>query len=111
MCGIYGITEHNPELIYNYIKQCKHRGPDGEKVWWHPNNKLTMGHNLLSIKADPKLSDQPWKTPKGNWLIYNGEIFNYYELKNKHSGKGFTGITNIIFIKPEIWSCIWHYTT
>jgi asparagine synthase (glutamine-hydrolysing) len=93
MCGIYGITENNPELIYNYIKQCKHRGPDGEKVWWHPNNKLTMGHNLLSIMADPKLSVQPWKTPKGNWLIYNGEIFNYYELKNKHSGKGFTGIT------------------
>ena len=30
--------------------------------------------------SDPKLSVQPWKTPAGNWLIYNGEIFNYPQL-------------------------------
>jgi asparagine synthase (glutamine-hydrolysing) len=41
--------------------------------------------------SDPKLSVQPWKTPAGNWLIYNGEIFNYYELKEKH--QDFAGIT------------------
>ena len=93
MCGIYGITDHDPNLIYNYIKKCKHRGPDGEKVWWDPNNKLTLGHNLLSIMSDPKLSVQPWKTPAGNWLIYNGEIFNYYSLKQQYTGKGFAGIT------------------
>mgnify|MGYP001156782305 CR=1 FL=1 len=93
MCGIYGITEHNPTLIYNYIKKCNHRGPDGEKVWWDPEHKITLGHNLLSIMSDPKLSVQPWKTPKGNWLIYNGEIFNYYQLKEKYKDKGFAGIT------------------
>ena len=93
MCGIYGITDHDSNLIYNYIKKCKHRGPDGEKVWWDPNNKLTLGHNLLSIMSDPKLSVQPWKTPAGNWLIYNGEIFNYYSLKQQYTGKGFAGIT------------------
>ena len=91
MCGIYGITDHDPTLIQNYIRTCSHRGPDGEKVWWDPNHKLTLGHNLLSIMSDPKLSVQPWKTPAGNWLIYNGEIFNYYELKEKYSD--FAGIT------------------
>ena len=91
MCGIYGITDHNPTLIQNYIRTCSHRGPDGEKVWWDPDHKLTLGHNLLSIMSDPKLSVQPWKTPAGNWLIYNGEIFNYYELKEKYSN--FAGIT------------------
>ena len=91
MCGIYGITDHNPTLIQNYIRACSHRGPDGEKVWWDPDHKLTLGHNLLSIMSDPKLSVQPWKTPAGNWLIYNGEIFNYYELKEKHSD--FAGTT------------------
>ena len=91
MCGIYGITDHNPTLIQNYIRTCGHRGPDGEKVWWDPEHKLTLGHNLLSIMSDPKLSVQPWKTPAGNWLIYNGEIFNYYELKEKYSD--FAGIT------------------
>ena len=93
MCGIYGITGHNPNLINNYIQTCRHRGPDGNKVWWDPQHKLTLGHNLLSIMSDPKLSVQPWKTPAGNWLIYNGEIFNYYELKLKYKGKGFSGIT------------------
>ena len=91
MCGIYGITDHNPTLIQNYIQTCSHRGPDGEKVWWDPDHKITLGHNLLSIMSDPKLSVQPWKTPAGNWLVYNGEIFNYYELKEKYSD--FTGIT------------------
>lgn len=93
MCGIYGITGHNPTFIQNYINRCKHRGPDGQKVWWDPNNQLTLGHNLLSIMGNPKLSTQPWKTPKGNWLVYNGEIFNYYELKAKYKGHGFAGIT------------------
>ena len=93
MCGIYGITEHNPTFIHQYIKTCKHRGPDGEKVWWDPDHKITLGHNLLSIMSDPSLSIQPWKTPEGNVLIYNGEIFNYYELRDRYKKEGFAGIT------------------
>ena len=93
MCGIYGITDHDPTFIHNYIQKCKHRGPDGEKVWWDPDKKITLGHNLLSIMSDPKLSIQPWKTPAGNVLVYNGEIFNYYELKNKYKAEGFIGIS------------------
>ena len=91
MCGIYGITAKDPEFIQNFLKVCKHRGPDGQRVWW--DDTVTLGHNLLSIMANPDLSRQPWKTPKGNILVYNGEIFNYYELKQKYNGKGFAGIT------------------
>ena len=93
MCGIYGITDHDPSFIQQYLNVCKHRGPDGFKVWWNPEHKVTLGHNLLSIMANASLSAQPWKTPDGNVLIYNGEIFNYYELKEKYTGKGFAGIT------------------
>ncbi len=93
MCGIYGITAHDPEFVQNFIRKCEHRGPDGHKIWWDPDHQITLGHNLLSIMAQPQLSIQPWKTPKGNMLVYNGEIFNYYELKNKYKGKGFPGIT------------------
>jgi len=84
MCGIYGITAKNPEFIKNFIDICKHRGPDGESVW--TSNEVTLGHNLLSIMSEPSKSQQPWKTPNGNILVYNGEIFNYYELKQKHTG-------------------------
>ena len=93
MCGIYGITAHDPAFIQQYIKTCSHRGPDGSKIWWDPEHKITLGHNLLSIMADPQLSVQPWKTPNGNTLVYNGEIFNYHELKSKYKDKGFSGIT------------------
>jgi len=82
MCGIYGITARDPEFINQYINKCKHRGPDGQSVWH--DNTVTLGHNLLSIMADPSVSKQPWRTPKGNRLTYNGEIFNYYELKEKY---------------------------
>ena len=83
MCGIYGITARDPEFINQYIDKCKHRGPDGQGVWH--DDTVTLGHNLLSIMADPSVSKQPWRTPKGNILTYNGEIFNYYELKNKYN--------------------------
>tara|TARA_Y100000748_G_scaffold252953_1_gene218523 strand:+ start:296 stop:2023 length:1728 start_codon:yes stop_codon:yes gene_type:complete len=93
MCGIYGITDHDPTFIQQYIQQCEHRGPDAKKVWWDPEHRLTLGHNLLSIMGNPKLGVQPWKTPNGNWLVYNGEIFNYYELKDRFKVAGFTGMT------------------
>ena len=91
MCGIYGITEHNTEFINKYIEICKHRGPDGQNVW--SDGKVTLGHNLLSIMGDPKESIQPWNTPHGNILVYNGEIFNYYELKKKYASEGFSAST------------------
>ena len=75
MCGIYGITEKNPKIIKNIIEKCSHRGPNGSGIYSSEN--LTLGHNLLSITSSPKDGKQPWKSPKENVLIYNGEIFNY----------------------------------
>ena len=89
MCGIYGITEKNYGFINQYIETCKHRGPNGQGIWNDDN--VTLGHNLLSIMAEPNKSTQPWITPNGNLLVYNGEIFNYYELKTKY--KQFTDTT------------------
>ena len=89
MCGIYGITTRDTEFIQQYIQKCKHRGPDGSAVWH--NDSMTLGHNLLSIMGEPDNATQPWTTPKGNILVYNGEIFNYYELKDRH--KEFTDTT------------------
>ena len=82
MCGIYGITERNPEWVKSYILKCHYRGPDNNNTY-HDEN-ITLGHNLLSITDVPSVGVQPWKTDKGNILIYNGEIFNYYDLCNKY---------------------------
>ena len=82
MCGIYGITAKDEAFIENYITTCSHRGPDGQGIW--SNDSVTLGHNLLAITETNTQSQQPWITPKGNILIYNGEIFNYFELLNRY---------------------------
>ena len=82
MCGIYGITAKDEAFIKQYITTCSHRGPDGQGIW--SDDSTTLGHNLLAITETNTQSQQPWKTPKGNILIYNGEIFNYFELLDKY---------------------------
>ena len=82
MCGIYGITKNDTKFIHRFIEKCTHRGPDGSDVWH--DEDVTLGHNLLAITSEPSQGKQPWKTPKGNVLVYNGEIFNYQELCNKY---------------------------
>ena len=81
MCGIYGITEKNYNIVSDCIKIASHRGPDGLSIWM--NDKITLGHNLLSITSAPSEGKQPWITDRQNILVYNGEIFNYYEIKKK----------------------------
>jgi len=78
MCGIYGITKKDIDLIQKYINTCSYRGPDGSDVW--ADDHITLGHNLLAITSEPSQGRQPWITNKGNVLIYNGEIFNYQDL-------------------------------
>ena len=85
MCGIYGITEKNYNIVSDCIKIASHRGPDGLSIWM--NDKITLGHNLLSITSSPSEGKQPWVTDRQNILVYNGEIFNYYEIKKKIQNK------------------------
>lgn len=75
MCGIWGITSNNIDFIEACLSETNHRGPDGKGIWH--SDQITLGHNLLSITDQPSSSSQPWHTPRGNILIYNGEIFNY----------------------------------
>ncbi len=87
MCGIYGITEKNFNIISKNINTCSHRGPDGSSIWL--NDKITLGHNLLSITSNPEDGKQPWITENKNVLVYNGEVFNYYEIRDKFKNKFF----------------------
>ena len=82
MCGIYGITKKNFDWVKSYIKKCHYRGPDKSEIYIDDN--ITLGHNLLSITDTPSQGIQPWKTNRGNILIYNGEIFNYFDLCKKY---------------------------
>ena len=79
MCGITGIIgKTNEELLHKMTESLIHRGPDDSGYYIEPNT-VALGHRRLSI-IDITGGKQPFKI--GDYcLIYNGEIYNYLELK------------------------------
>ena len=101
MCGIAGIWELDREsldgeLLKRVTRTLTHRGPDDEGYWVNAN--LGFGHRRLSI-IDPTGSPQPM-TIGPMTICFNGEIFNYQELRSDlaKSGHRFThaGDTEVI---------------
>lgn len=89
MCGIAGVLNLDlgrvPALsrslkVMNRLQQ--HRGPDGEGVWVHPQGMVGFAHRRLSI-IDLETGQQPMGDGAGNWITYNGEIYNYLELREE----------------------------
>ncbi len=89
MCGIAGV--YNPAEqpvpgldgmleVMNDLLQ--HRGPDGQGTWAHPHRHVGLAHRRLSI-IDLGNGAQPMTDRQGNWLTFNGEIYNYVELRQE----------------------------
>ena len=79
MCGIHGLLGDDKPSVEKMIQVAKHRGPDGQGTW--SDEFITLGHNLLSITDQPSQSSQPW-VMEGKVLVYNGEIYNYKDLRS-----------------------------
>jgi asparagine synthase (glutamine-hydrolysing) len=86
MCGIAGIVwrekPYNSGIIESLQKALQHRGPDDQGVI--TLNSVSLVHTRLSI-IDVAGGHQPLKDLNNNWLIGNGEIYNYVELKEQYS--------------------------
>jgi asparagine synthase (glutamine-hydrolysing) len=82
MCGLAGFLnfENNEWLAKNAGQLQQHRGPDAQKIWQHEN--IALSHQRLSIIDLDARSDQPF-VKNGFVIIFNGEIYNYKELKIK----------------------------
>ena len=80
MCGLAGFLnfEINELLAKNAGQLQQHRGPDAQKIWQHEN--IALSHQRLSIIDLDARSDQPF-VKNGFVIIFNGEIYNYKELK------------------------------
>ena len=93
MCGINGFLimnkkSQNVEDYYGIIKTMTHsiqrRGPDSFGYWNNSEKNLFLGHRRLSVIDFSEKGNQPMLSEKGNWVVvYNGEIYNFKELK-KH---------------------------
>ena len=86
MCGIAGVFRYNKivrpdiDLINRMNKIQEHRGPDDEGI--HSNNNCVLGHRRLAIIDLSKNGHQPFASDDGRLqLVYNGEIYNYIELR------------------------------
>jgi asparagine synthase (glutamine-hydrolysing) len=89
MCGIAGalhlagqvIADLDDSLeVMNQLQE--HRGPDGAGTWSHPSGHVGFAHRRLSI-IDLEAGAQPMTDHDGNWLVFNGEIYNYLELRER----------------------------
>ena len=94
MCGIAGGTKFysdaslNNEVMIKMLNQIKHRGPD---EWGVYNNKdVSLGNVRLSI-IDINTGQQPLCNSNSTiWIAYNGEVYNYIELRIELESKGYT---------------------
>tara|TARA_B100001093_G_scaffold52260_1_gene44338 strand:+ start:25234 stop:27060 length:1827 start_codon:yes stop_codon:yes gene_type:complete len=111
MCGFVGyIGPELPsiELLRNASNSIKHRGPDGQGFYTHQlaEQSIALVHRRLAIIDLDSRSDQPFRV--GNYiLVYNGEIYNYIEIRKELKNLGYSfktdGDTEVLAIALKHW--------
>ena len=98
MCGIAGIISSDPNIIHQSLLQrmadaLSHRGPDGEGFWINKNNIAGLAHRRLAIIDLSAAAAQPMHYLSRYTITYNGEIYNYLELRKHLQTLGYHFIT------------------
>lgn len=90
MCGIAGIVNGGSEEILERMASVQaHRGPDDWGARWFPERRTGLAHRRLSILDLSPAGHQPMQGRNGNrWITFNGEIYNYLELRRELEGHG-----------------------
>lgn len=113
MCGVFGWIKFEHQLTKDEIRNAQkcvesmiHRGPDSHGEWI--SDYVYMGHRRLSIIDLSSKADQPFiDEDKRYILIFNGEIYNYLELKQELMKKGFkfytSSDTEVLLIAFKAW--------
>lgn len=128
MCGICGKIDFNSkpidsDLIKRMCQKMVHRGPDDEGIFIGPGSKaqsskinIGLGHRRLSIIDLSEAGHQPMcNEDESVWIVYNGEIYNFLEIKERLEKKGHIfkshTDTEVIIHAYEEWGydCINHF--
>lgn len=112
MCGILGIVtgyrNFEREAFTKALNLMEHRGPDYGTTWWNESSNVGLGHRRLSIiDLDPR-SNQPFERKDlGLVIVFNGEIYNYNELRKSllEAGQIFhtSSDTEVLVIAYLVW--------
>lgn len=116
MCGIAGAIGSGFSLaaVQAMNDAQAHRGPDDSGLWSSETSPVIFGHRRLSIIDLSEAGHQPMPSADGSlWLTYNGEIYNYRELKAELSSYPFRSETDseVVLAAYEKWgdSCVEHF--
>ncbi|NOZ25194.1 MAG: asparagine synthase (glutamine-hydrolyzing) [Nitrospirae bacterium] len=97
MCGIAGILDFKGggierDILHGMVMKVGHRGPDDTGIY--ADRHVGLAHVRLSI-IDPDRGRQPMRNEDGSlWITFNGEIFNYVELRRELTALGHTFATD-----------------
>lgn len=110
MCGIAGIFNYRGEqvdagLLQRMTRTLAHRGPDNEGIWHE--SRMGLGHRRLAILDPTPAGNQPMVSDDGRYLlVYNGEIYNYRQLRNILQKKGYSFYSGTdAEVVVNAWSC------
>jgi asparagine synthase (glutamine-hydrolysing) len=122
MCGIFGIVSRegdvSRDVLARALKCLAHRGPDDSgsaivECGAGAQSLLGLAHTRLSIIDLSPLGHQPMQDPvSGNWIVFNGEIYNFRELRKELEGVGIEfkshSDTEVILAAYRVWgeSCL-----
>lgn len=109
MCGITGYvgdSETSRRDLLEAVRTLTHRGPDGEGCWFADG--VGLGHRRLAILDLSARGRQPMLSATGRYaFVYNGEVYNYPELRRELTGLGCrfasNGDTEVILAALETW--------
>jgi asparagine synthase (glutamine-hydrolysing) len=98
MCGIFGIIAHNTsvpaDVLERATRSLAHRGPDdsGTVILRESGREaveIGLGNRRLAVLDLSPLGHQPMNDPStGNWIVYNGEVYNFHEVRAKLEREG-----------------------
>jgi asparagine synthase (glutamine-hydrolysing) len=129
MCGIAGIVAWDNryrvtrETLTNMSARIAHRGPDGEGLWINHEQEISpdrpqcgLVHRRLAILDPDPRSNQPF-TDGRHWLVFNGEIYNFRDLRDELTSidRNYewrtTGDTEVLLRSYAIWrdKCVEHF--
>lgn len=97
MCGIAGFIDRRAattedrlrDIVASMTDSLRHRGPDAGDLWLDPAAGAALGHRRLAIIDLTPSGAQPMASASGRYVItYNGEVFNYRELRAELTAAG-----------------------
>src|SRR5665213_2575333 len=95
MCGLFalvnphGVTERDEGWAADALRHMYRRGPDSQVIFQTPDDRCVMAHSRLAILDPRSAADQPMVHPgTGASIVYNGEIYNFPELRRALVARG-----------------------